>query len=115
MVKRVDKPWGYEEIWSATSKYAGKLLHIYRTHKLSLQYHEVKEETIYVLKGRLEIIFGESKDFLFSKTLQQGEAFHIHPNLIHRFSAPYDDVILIEVSTPELNDVVRLDDIYNRD
>ena len=114
MPREITKPWGSECIWAESSKYAGKLLYIQSGRKLSLQYHKQKEETIYVLKGKLELIFGTDESFLFSKILSEGESFHIKPLLIHRFCAPYDDVTLIEVSTPELDDVIRIEDDYNR-
>jgi len=111
--KKVIKPWGYEIIWSHCEKFVGKILCINRDHKLSRQYHEEKEETILVLSGTLllEIGMGET---LQKIELKKGRSFHITPSTIHRFCAPYGDVELAEVSTPELEDVVRIEDDYSR-
>jgi|TARA_R100000008_G_scaffold83905_1_gene70029 mannose-6-phosphate isomerase len=108
----VDKPWGHETIWAETDKYAGKLLTINPGHKLSRQYHEVKEETIYVLAGRLVLETGH--DPHQTLILEPGSAYHVKPGHIHRFAAPSEGCTLIEVSTPELEDVVRLEDEYDR-
>ena len=112
-VTKVDKPWGYELIWAKTDRYVGKLLHINAGQALSFQYHGVKEETIYVLKGTLclHVAVGDAEPEL--RELAEGEVFHITPGLRHRFEAR-EDVELFEVSTPELDDVVRLDDRYGR-
>ena len=110
----VDKPWGHEERWAITEKYLGKILFIERGHKLSLQYHEQKDETIYVLFGRLLLHVGD-KDNQEITELTMGESYRITPGVVHRFEAPENmDVSLIEVSTPEIDDVVRLKDDYNR-
>jgi len=117
----IEKPWGHEEIWAISEKYVGKILHIKKGHRLSLQYHTVKEETIRVLKGTLylhhrptqEPILGDAS--MQIDALEVGESFHITPQAIHRFEAKDDDVTLVEVSTPELDDVVRLSDDYNRE
>ena len=106
---RIEKPWGYEFIWAKTDKYVGKILHINAGHKLSLQYHEVKDETIMVKSGKLDFHY-DGHHF----TLHEGESFHIKPGKIHRMSANDHDVEVIEVSTPELDDVVRLSDAYGR-
>lgn len=108
-IKRVDKPWGYEEIWAHTSKYVGKLLHIKKGSRLSLQYHEVKEETIYVLEGTLILL--TDKDRI---SLPPGSVHHIPPGAMHRFTAGASAVTLIEVSTPELDDIVRVEDDHGR-
>jgi mannose-6-phosphate isomerase-like protein (cupin superfamily) len=112
----VDKPWGYEHIWAKTDKYVGKLLHINEGERLSLQYHKVKEETIYVLEGVLELVLEEgSRRDMHSVFLKPGDTFHISPLTIHRFAATQrTDVRLIEVSTTELDDVVRIEDDYSR-
>ena len=111
----IDKPWGWEKIWAHTDKYVGKTLHIKDGHQLSRQYHEKKEETIYVMTGRLTLEIGSGKDMI-TKHLERGDVYHIEPGVIHRFCVPKDrpTVQLMEVSTPELNDVVRLEDDYNR-
>ena len=110
---RVNKPWGYEEIWAKTKSYVGKKMLIRAGQRMSLQYHKVKEETIYVLSGFLKLWESENEDdFRF---LKPGEAYHVKPGSVHRFGAECtEDVVLIEVSTPELDDVVRLTDDYNR-
>ena len=82
----VDKPWGYEHIWAKTDKYVGKLLYIKEGERLSLQYHKVKEETIYVLEGVLELVLEEgSRRDMHSVFLEPGDTFHIAPLTIHRF------------------------------
>ena len=112
----VDKPWGYEHIWAKTDKYVGKLLHINEGERLSLQYHRIKEETIYVVEGVLELVLEEgSRRDMHSVFLQPGDTFHITPLTIHRFAATQGtDVKVMEVSTIELDDVVRIEDDYSR-
>jgi mannose-6-phosphate isomerase-like protein (cupin superfamily) len=112
----VDKPWGYEHIWGKTDKYVGKLLHINKGERLSLQYHKIKEETIYVLEGMLELVLEEgSRRDMHSVFLKPGDTFHISPLTIHRFAATQGtDVRLMEVSTTELDDVIRIEDDYSR-
>ena len=111
--KRVDKPWGYEEILKKTNKYVMKRITITRGHRLSLQYHEQKEETIYVISGTL--IVWNSEEFYDHITLCPGKVFHVKPTEVHRFGATeQSDVVIIECSTTELDDVVRLADDYNR-
>jgi mannose-6-phosphate isomerase len=111
-VGRVEKPWGYELWWARTERYVGKILHVTAGHALSLQYHNVKEETIYVYSGRLlfEIQEGER---LVGKELLPGDRIHVMPRTVHRMTA-IDDCDLFEVSTPEVEDVVRLEDRYGR-
>src|SRR5947208_713590 len=111
-IKRVPKPWGHELIFAKTSRYVGKILHVNRGESLSLQYHEIKEETLFVVSGVLALTIefeGERREM----TLRAGEAFHIPPRMIHRMEA-LEDTDLAEVSTPELDDVVRLEDRYGR-
>ena len=109
----VEKPWGHEEIWAETSRYAGKYLHIKRGHRLSRQYHEKKEETIRVISGVLILEIGSGPDEILR--LEKGDVYHVAPLTIHRFGADKnDDVVLVEVSTTELDDVVRLADDYSR-
>ena len=111
---RVDKPWGHEERWAITEKYLGKILFVEQGHKLSLQYHEQKDETVYVLRGRLLLHVGDKEKQEIIE-LRMGQSYRITPGVVHRFEAPPDvDVTLIEVSTPEIDDVVRLEDDYNR-
>lgn len=107
-----NKPWGHEVIWAKTDKYVGKLLVIQPNQRLSLQYHEKKEETIYVLEGMLQV-WDTDNDNEY-KVYGTGSTFHVIPNQVHRFGAGDDEVKLIEVSTPELDDVVRLSDDYSR-
>ena len=109
----VDKPWGHEEIWAETTRYAGKFLIIRAGQMLSRQYHERKEETIHVLSGQLVLEIGQGED-LEVRQLEAGETFHVPPGTIHRFGAAAVDVRLCEVSTPELDDVIRLEDRYGR-
>jgi len=114
-VKRVEKPWGYEVWWARTDRYVGKLLHIKAGESLSLQYHNVKDETIMVQSGTLLFETG-SKDApsdLARTEMQPGAIFHITPGTVHRMTG-VTDVDLVEVSTPELDDVVRLEDRYGR-
>ena len=110
---RVDKPWGHELIWAHTPRYVGKVLHIDAGQALSFQYHRVKDETIYVLEGVLLLHVSEDDSAPEVLRLTPGEAFHIRPGLRHRFEAQ-EEVTLLEVSTPELDDVVRLEDRYGR-
>jgi mannose-6-phosphate isomerase-like protein (cupin superfamily) len=114
MSRRVEKPWGHELIWAKTERYVGKILHVVAGEALSLQYHEQKDETIYVLRGTLSFEYGPLGDApLEVVTLSEGDTFHITPRLRHRMTAVTDCDIL-EASTPELDDVVRLADRYNR-
>ena len=112
--KRINKTWGYELIWSNCNKFVGKLLCINRGHKLSRQYHKQKEETIFVLTGTLLLEVGVPGQDIQKIDLQRGQSYHVKPGVVHRFCAPYGDVELAEVSTPELEDVVRLEDDYSR-
>ena len=112
--KRVDKPWGYETIWALTDRYCGKLLFVRAGEQLSLQFHRVKDETIYVHEGRIEIEIGAPGDKIpESEVVGPGTAFRIQPGVVHRWLA-LEDSIVLEVSTPDLDDVVRLDDRYGR-
>jgi mannose-6-phosphate isomerase-like protein (cupin superfamily) len=113
MPVRVEKPWGHELIWAQTGRYVGKILHIRKGHALSLQYHLKKDETVHVLSGSLRFVTGEDGEELREALLRPGESFHITPLLRHRMIAESDCEIL-EVSTPELEDVVRLEDRYGR-
>jgi mannose-6-phosphate isomerase len=112
-IRHVPKPWGYELIFAKTGRYVGKILHINRGESLSLQYHNVKEETLYVVSGALKLTV-ESDGDRRELPLRKGEAFHIPPRLIHRMEA-IEDTDVAEVSTPELDDVVRLEDRYGRE
>jgi mannose-6-phosphate isomerase len=112
MKQRVEKPWGHEIIWAHTGDYVGKMLFIRKGHKLSLQYHRTKEETIYLHSGEMLFTVGE-EGALTVKTLRPGDAYHIPPGLRHRMEA-VQDCEVFEVSTPQLDDVVRLEDAYGR-
>jgi mannose-6-phosphate isomerase len=111
--RRVEKPWGFEVIWAETSAYVGKTLHIERSHQLSYQYHRVKDETIHVLAGVLELEVAEASGERRRLRLCAGESFHIPPGLRHRLTA-IETCDVLEASTPELDDVVRLEDRYGR-
>jgi mannose-6-phosphate isomerase len=112
--RRVEKPWGYEIWWAATDRYVGKILHVNKGHRLSLQYHEQKDETSYVLSGRLLLVQGESEDALKERPVTVGDAWHNAPGVIHTIEALEDSDVL-EASTPFLDDVVRLKDNYGRE
>jgi len=112
-VRRVEKPWGYEILWAKTGRYAGKLLHIHAGHALSYQFHRTKEESIYVLSGTLRLHWSGDDSAPRVEEFAPGGGFHVRPGLRHRFEA-VGEVELLEVSTPELDDVVRLDDRYGR-
>lgn len=105
---RVDKPWGFELIWARTDRYVGKVLHVKAGHVLSLQYHNKKDETMHVLSGEL-ILRIQNGDAVSSRPFKQGETVHIPPKLIHQIEAVVDSDVL-EASTPELDDLVRLQD-----
>lgn len=111
-ITHVPKPWGYELIFARTDRYVGKILHITRGESLSLQYHEVKDETLFVVEGELKLTIEHEGDRR-ELSLRKGEAFHIPPGLIHRMEAIVDTDVA-EVSTTELDDVVRLEDRYGR-
>lgn len=112
----VEKPWGREVWWAhAKGKYMGKLLEINNGHKLSLQYHNLKDETIYVLSGTLTLFYSERRDGELKEIkLKEGESFRVRPYTVHRFGAEDGNVTLLEVSTDYPDDVVRLEDDYNR-
>jgi mannose-6-phosphate isomerase-like protein (cupin superfamily) len=109
----VEKPWGHEEIFAETSRYVGKILCIKAGEALSLQYHETKEETLRMLDGVMDLTAGADLDSLKVHRLSAGDVFHVPPRYIHRMTA-ITDCTMIEASTPELDDVVRLDDRYGR-
>ena len=107
-----EKPWGHEILWASCERYAGKILFIKKGHRLSRQYHEKKEETIRVLEGTLRLEVGPTGDGVM--LMKPGDSFHVEPLMTHRFCAEDDDVTLVEVSTTELDDVVRLEDDWGR-
>lgn len=109
---RVDKPWGYELVWARSDRYVGKILHVRGGHVLSLQYHNQKDETMHVLHGEL-ILRTQPGATLEERRFKAGESVHIPPLLIHQIEAVVDSDVL-EASTPELDDLVRLQDRYGR-
>jgi len=109
---RVEKPWGYELIWALTDRYVGKILHVKAGHVLSLQYHNRKDETMHLLSGELTLRT-QVGDTLVSRPFKAGESVHIPAKLIHQIEAVVDSDVL-EASTPELDDLVRLQDRYGR-
>ena len=111
-VVRVDKPWGYELLWARTAQYVGKIIHVNAGHALSLQYHHVKTETVYIASGRVRYEIKDG-DALRPLDLGPGDRLHIPAGTIHRVTA-IEDADIFEVSTPELDDVVRLEDRYGR-
>jgi mannose-6-phosphate isomerase len=114
-VRRVEKPWGHETIWAHTDRYVGKILHIKAGEALSVQYHERKDETVYLLTG--EMIYWVKLDGdaeLQDQKLRVGDAFRITPGTVHYMQAVTDCDVL-EASTPELDDVVRINDRYGRE
>lgn len=110
-MKHIDKPWGHEKIWAHTGKYVGKILHINAGHKLSRQYHIHKEETFMIKSGEMRLEIGYPVERALH--MQEGDTYHCPPNTIHRMIA-ITDVDVIEVSTPELDDVIRIEDDYAR-
>ena len=112
-IPRVDKPWGYELHWAKTDRYVGKIIHIEKGHALSLQYHNKKDETIMLLSGKLLFEIQEHGQ-LVKHEVAPLRPFHVTPGTVHRMTA-IEDCDVVEVSTPELDDVVRLEDRYGRE
>lgn len=112
-MKIIKKPWGQEELIEVNKKYMVKKLTMKKNHRCSLQYHKKKIETIYVLKGKLEISFGKNLKNIKNKTYKAGDTITIKNKIIHRMKGLQDSVYL-ECSTPELTDVIRIKDDYNR-
>jgi mannose-6-phosphate isomerase-like protein (cupin superfamily) len=112
-MQRVDKPWGHEVIWARTDRYVGKILHIKAGEKLSLQFHRVKDETLHCLSGRLLLVVDEGRG-LIERELPPGQSYRVHPGTRHRLIG-LTDCDVLEASTPELDDVVRLEDGYGRE
>ena len=113
MSRRVEKPWGHEEIWAETDKYVGKILVIRAGSRLSLQHHEVKDETIRLLSGSMNLELSDENGTLHVQRFEPGMTARIRPGRKHRMQA-IADVQLLEVSTPEIDDVVRHEDDYGR-
>src|SRR5207253_7882892 len=113
--RKVEKPWGWELIWAETDRYAGKLLFVRTGQSLSLQYHERKDESWYVQEGRAALELGTVEGGkLEQREIGPGETFHFPPGTVHRVRA-LEDTLIVEVSTPDLDDVVRLADDYGRE
>ena len=112
--RRVEKPWGWELVWAETDDYVGKLLYVKAGESLSLQYHEQKDESWLVREGRAELALGELGEELETIEIGPGDAFRFRPRTVHRLAA-LEDTLVLEVSTPELDDVVRLEDSYGRE
>ena len=113
--RKVDKPWGHELIWAETDRYVGKILFVRAGESLSLQFHRVKDESWLVHSGRAKLELGSAGDpMLKEEVIGAGAAFHFQPGTVHRVTA-IDDTTIIEVSTTELDDVVRLEDRYGRE
>jgi mannose-6-phosphate isomerase-like protein (cupin superfamily) len=112
--RHVDKPWGHELWYALTDRYAGKILHVEAGHRLSLQYHDNKDESSYLLSGRLKLIKGTSEGDLTEIEIGPGHTWRNRPGEIHTIEA-LEDADVLEVSTPEVDDVVRLSDSYGRE
>jgi mannose-6-phosphate isomerase len=112
---RVEKPWGHELIWAKADQYAAKVLFIRAGQALSLQFHREKDESWYVLEGRAEIQLGQvGQAVLITEVVGPGSAFHFPPGTVHRIRA-IEDTRILEASTPQLDDIVRLEDVYGRE
>ena len=113
--RRVEKPWGYELWWAQTDRYVGKLLHVKAGAQLSLQYHVKKDETIHLFRGEMILVLKEKGgEGLVDHAMRPGESYHVRPGTVHRMRAVTDCDVL-EVSTPEVDDVVRVQDDYGRE
>ena len=113
-VKRVEKPWGHELIWSLTDGYCGKVLFVQAGQSLSLQFHRQKDEAWLIQSGRARLELGHTGESVLNEGIvTAGDAFHYPPGTVHRVTA-LEDTTILEVSTPQLDDIVRLDDAYGR-
>jgi mannose-6-phosphate isomerase len=112
--RKIDKPWGWELVWAEAEEYVGKLLFVRAGESLSLQYHEFKDESWLVQEGRARLELGEVGRELETFEMSSGDAFRFRPRTVHRMTA-IEDTLVIEVSTPQLTDVVRLEDNYGRE
>jgi mannose-6-phosphate isomerase len=113
--RKVEKPWGHELIWAETERYVGKVLFVKSGESLSLQFHRTKEESWLVHSGRAKLELGSAGDAVLSEeVIAAGAAFRFRPGTVHRVTA-LEDTTILEVSTPELDDVVRLEDLYGRE
>lgn len=112
-MRRIEKPWGYETIWAEGTAFVGKILHIEEGHRLSLQFHREKDEAILVQSGTMELLLEDESGSLKTRRLEAGDSARILPGMRHRFTA-LTSCDIVEVSTPQLKDVVRLEDDYGR-
>jgi mannose-6-phosphate isomerase-like protein (cupin superfamily) len=113
--RRVEKPWGYELIWALTDRYCGKILFVRAGESLSLQYHDLKEESWFVDEGRAQLeLHTLGEDDHTTLEIGPGGCFHFRPRTVHRIRA-LEDLRILEVSTPEIDDVVRVEDAYGRE
>jgi mannose-6-phosphate isomerase len=112
--RRVEKPWGWELVWAETDDYVGKLLFVRAGESLSLQYHELKDESWLVQQGRARLEFGSVGGDLETLEIAPDDTFRFRPGTVHRVTA-LEDTLVVEVSTPQLDDVVRLEDRYGRE
>lgn len=112
-IERVDKPWGYELVFAHTEHYAGKILHVDPGQALSLQYHEEKDETLFLRAGEYLLIVQEGEEMV-EHHMKAGDSYRIRPHTRHRMVAGDNGCDIIEVSSPELHDVVRIEDRYGR-
>jgi quercetin dioxygenase-like cupin family protein len=114
MPKRIEKPWGHEIWFAHTEHYAGKIIHVTAGHKLSLQYHDNKDETSHLIKGKMRLYQGPDRDNVGETIIEVGTTWRNTPGTVHTVEA-IEDSAFFEVSTPELDDVVRLEDQYGRE
>jgi mannose-6-phosphate isomerase-like protein (cupin superfamily) len=112
-IKRVEKPWGYELWWAHTDKYVGKILHINKGESLSYQYHKIKDESLYLYSGEMILEYQEEGGEKEALTFPAGSSVRIRPYTKHRMTA-LEDCDVFEVSTPEIDDIVRIEDRYGR-
>jgi oxalate decarboxylase/phosphoglucose isomerase-like protein (cupin superfamily) len=111
-MRKVNKPWGHEIIWAHTDRYVGKILFVRAGEALSLQYHKLKDETIYLYSGSMDLIVEENSEMITIR-MKEGDSYHIRPMIKHRMIA-LSDCSILEASTSELDDVVRIEDRYDR-
>jgi mannose-6-phosphate isomerase len=111
--QKIDKPWGYELLWAHTPRYAGKMFFVKKGHRLSLHYHEKKDETLYIYEGKVLLEIEGKNGRLVQSEAHDGHCFRIPPRTKHRMKA-IEDTFIFEVSTPELEDTKRFEDDYGR-
>lgn len=111
--RRIEKPWGYELIWAQTDEYVGKVVHVRAGEALSLQFHEEKDETLFLLRGQVTLEIGPGVNSLQRVPIGEGDVFRIRPGVLHRVVAE-TEVEILEASTPEMDDIIRVRDRYGR-